>query len=532
MGERAAPDSRGPLDPRAVSLAVKAARNRQRRDPLKLYQFASWIHQKVAEFVSLAIETHHRAANFGGKTQNGAALGVAFMRDTGQLEGVKLPRFGRPTVGAILVSSYDGQVDSSQKALMDWIGDHPHHISWINRGKNIIGTIWVRPDGWRNDDPQTWSRATFFSQENSSEDSIKGQRWDWVWADEPPVEAFWREARKNARFRWITETPIHLKDYEWLQKDFLGALGEPFKGRVELVSKLTDNRFLTKQQLEEKENEYRGDPHWRARMLGEYVDLEGSCPFDYPRLEQLLAWAESGSEWDLDQRVETWRDKDPSESYMVLLDPSAGIKPLGDQPGGDACAMWVIAMRAKAGVARYFGWIPPHELARMGRKAAEFYNTALLVPEVNGIGEAMLPELNDYPNLFREYALERPDKSLSGRVGWYQTEGTKAAGIGSLQRALLDKALDIPSAPALKSLMAIRYDQRGKLIRNAGQNHEDLILLGMASYILAHPAYQVALRYHERKPRTLTEQFEQAVAKGVGRRVKRVTESKGSERWR
>ena len=520
------------LDPRAVALTVKAAKNRWRRDPLARYSFASDIHRQLPEFVSQGIEVHHRAANYGGKTQGGAALAVAFMQDRGELCGVRLPKFGRPTVGAILVSSYDGQVDSSQRAVMDWLGDWPHEVAWVNRGKNVIGTLWVRPQNHRSDDPQTWSRATFFSQENSSEDSIKGQRWDWAWPDEPPVEPFWREARKNARYRWITETPIHRADYEWLQRDFTGALGVPNRGRVEIVSTLRDNRFLSAQQLTEKEDEYRGDPHWRARMFGEYVDTEGACPFDYERLERMLKWAEEGSPAEFDERVETWRDRDPDEDYMVLLDPSAGIKPMGSQPGGDACAMWVIGLRAKAGVARYFGWLPPHQLARMGRKAAEYYNTALLVPEVNGIGEAMLPELEGYPNMFREFALERPDKALAGRNGWYTTEQSKAAGIGSLQRCLLDGSLDIPSAEAIKSLMAIRYDQRGKLLRAEGQNHEDMMLLGIASYILAHPAYQPALRYTEREPRTLTERFEQALAKQTGRRVKKPVEGPAPDRWR
>lgn len=519
---------------RQVALTVKAVKARRRRDPLKHYTYASPIHRQVAEHVSNGVECHHRAANYGGKTQGGAALAASFLRDTGGLGGVRLPKFGRPTVGAVLVSSYDGQVDSSQKAVTDWVGDHPHEISWVNRGKNVIGTLWVKPDHWRSDDPQTWSRLTFFSQENSSEDSIKGQRWDFVWADEPPVEAFWREARKNARYRWITETPIHQAEWEWLQNDFDGCLGTPYRGRVELVSKLSDNSFLTPQQLKEKEDEYRGDLHWRARMFGEYVNLDGSCPFgsEYPRLEQLLAWAEPGEEWELDPRVETWRDRDPSESYMVLLDPSVGIAPREGDKGGDACCMWVIAMRAQAGVARYFGWIPPHELARMGRKAAEYYNTALLVPEVNGIGEAMLPELNDYPNLFREYALERLDKTLSGRFGWVQTESTKAAIIGSLKQALADSGLDIPSAQAVKSLMAIRLDQRGKVVRPPGQNHEDMILLGMASYILAHPAYQLAPRYAEREPRSLTEQFQQAMARTMGRRVRRAVDTGPGEMWR
>jgi hypothetical protein len=523
-----------PLDPRRVALTVKAVKNKRRRDPLARYGFASDTHRRVAEFFGQGVETHHRAANFGGKTQNLGAIVVALLRDTGKIAGVKLPRFGRPTVGAVLVRSYDGQVDSSQKAILDWLGDHPHQLAWINRGKNVIGTIWVRPDGWRNDDPQSWSRVTFFSQEASSEESIKGQRWDFVAGDEPPTEAFWREARKNAKYRLIGETPIHREQWEWLQKDFDGCLGVPFRGRVELVSTLKDNRFLSPRALAEQEDKYRGDQHYRARMFGEYVDIDGACPFgpQYDRLEQLLRWAEPGSELELDPRIETWRDRDPDESYMVLLDPSAGIRPIGDTPGGDRCGLWVIAFRANAGVARYLGWMPPHELARMGRKAAEYYNTALLVPEVNGIGEAMLPEFEGYPNMFREFALERPDKNISGRAGWYQTEQTKAAAIGSLIRALADGKFDIPSAEAIKSLMAIRQDQRGKLLRPPGQNHEDMMLLGMGTYLLAHPTYQPAVKWTERKPRSLTEQFEQALANGTGRRVRRPVQSVGTDRWR
>ena len=542
------------LDHRSVALTVKGALNRRRRDPLARYMFASPVHMSVAQHVANAVECHHRAANFGGKTQDGAAIAMTFLRDTGELGvgclhrveqtasgpvrrlpgTVRMPKFGRATVGACLVSSHDGQVDSSQKALLDWLGDHPHEISYINRGSNVIRTVWVKPDHHRSDDVQTWSRITFFSQENSSEDSIKGQRWDFVWADEPPVEAFWREARKNARYRWITETPIHQVDWEWLQKDFDGPLGVPVKGRVEVLSTIYDNGHLSEQTILEKENEYRGDDHFKARMFGEYVNIDGSCPFghEYGRLEQLLAWAEPGDEWELDQRVETWREKDPTEDYMVILDPSIGIQPRDGDIGGDACAMWVIAMRAKAGVARYFGWIAPHELARMGLAAAKHYNTALLVPEVNGIGEAMLPIFHGYPNLFREYALERTDKNLSGREGWTQTEQSKAACVASLKHALAGKWLDIPSAPAIKSLMAIRTDQRGKIVRPAGQNHEDMICLGMAAYLLAHPAYQPAPRYQDKQPTTLREQFEKQLATSMGRRVKARPPSRSGDRWR
>lgn len=523
------------IDPRQLIAAQRLVDLRERADPLSRYEFASPHHREVVRAVNARIEAHHRAANWGGKTQNIAAWCIAFMQGRGELGGEPMPIAGRPVAGAVLVSTQDQQKDSSQKALRDWLGDWPHFEAMADRGKDIVSTLWVRPKGHRSDDCSTWSRLTFVPQGGGNPASIKGQRWDFVWGDEPPVEDFWREARKNSLdYRVITETPLDIGEWDWIQRDFVGTIGQGAQGRIEIVSSLDDNRFLAPEKRVEFENLYRGDKFYRARRFGEYVDASGDCPFPYERLEKLLRWAEDGQPWDGDPRLETWRDLEAHEDYMVICDPSAGIRPSGGSDGGNRCVLWVIAVRARAGVARFYGHLPPNRLAEMALKAARYYNTALLVPEVNGLGEAMLPVFEGYPRIYREYALERVDQSLSGRLGWYQSEQTKAAAVGSLITAL-DPAngwLDIPSADAVRSLMAIRMDQRGKLMRKPNQNHEDMIALGMGAYLLQHPSYAAPELRDERalKP---SEKFEKMLAEGSGLKYqRRHPVSVPRDRWR
>jgi len=539
---------------RRLSLALHAHKNRRADDPLARYFFPSPIHRSVIEAFGRGLRTHHRAANIGAKTGNCAAAIVASARDMVGLvactrEGgapsprrmahapVRLPKFGRPTVSAVLVQSYDGQVDSSQKWIITHLGNHQWEPAYVNRGKNIIGTFWVRPDGWRNDDPQTWSRITFFSQEAARDVSVRGQRWDAVWADEPPRRDFWEECLKNARYHIISETPVFEDEWGWIAEEFDGCLGLAKNGRIEFVSTLWDNGYLTAEQLREQEEKYGGKPEYKARMLGEYVNLSGSCPFgeQYSWLQQMLEWAEPGQPHELDPVFETWRERHRHGQYMVLLDPSAGIRPTPDDPiGGDRCSALCVEFLPDGGLAdvgRFLGWMPPHMLARLGRKMASYYNDALLIHEVNGIGEACFPELDGYVNLFRESAIEHAEHAMTYRYGWYQTAGLKAALVGSLIRSLAERSYDIPSAEAIRSLLAIRQDGRGKLLRSPGQNHEDLILHGMAAYIGAHPSYRPAPHASVRKPATPTEEFFQKLSGEMGRRVRPTITGGVVDRW-
>ena len=111
----------GMIDPRQLVAAQRLVDLRERADPLARYAFASDHHRDVVRAINARIEAHHRAANWGGKTQNIAAWCIAFMQGRAELGGEPMPIAGRPVAGAVLVSTQDQQKDSSQKALRDWL---------------------------------------------------------------------------------------------------------------------------------------------------------------------------------------------------------------------------------------------------------------------------------------------------------------------------------------------------------------------------------------------------------------------------
>lgn len=466
-----------PDELQALARALAAKRDEQLRDPLEGFGWPSDKHHRAFNYVSQGLELHLRAANYGAKTFSGAAFAVACARGRPLLAGVPVPVTKVPNVGAVVVRDYGQQVDSSQAAILHWLGQWPHEVSWINKGLGYAGTIRIRPDGWRDDDPETWSRIVFVSQENA--DKALGARWDWAWGDEPPLEPIWREVRKNCKHLWITETPLKRTEWEWLQRDFAGCLWSPRDGRVEATSSLYDNRFLTGEDVARLESRYKGDPLIRARLHGDYVDAGGECPFDYESLNTMRSGAVPGWAWDDDRRVELWREPEAGKTYRISLDPSSGIA------GRDKAGLWLVCVEDRAGIGRLYDHVPVATLGRLALRLARRYGEAELIPEMNGgWGEALLAEWGDYRKVWREKPLDNVTRRTSNRVGWWTDESSRGVIVSALQRCVLDGSLSVPSLEAIDALMAIRIGDRDKLIRASHQNWEDMICLGIQAHLL------------------------------------------------
>ena len=464
-------------DLQSLALALRAAQDARRADPLAGFGWPSDKHKRAFAYVVDGLELHLRAANYGAKTFSGAAFAVACARGVPMLDGITVPVAKVPNVGAVVVRDYGQQVDSSQAAILHWLGDYPHEVSWINKGLGYAGTIRIKPEGWTNPDPETWSRIVFVSQENA--DKALGARWDWAWGDEPPIEAIWREVRKNCKHLWITETPLKRSEWEWLQTDFAGCLWTPRDGRVEATASLYDNRFLSSEDVARLEARYRGDKLIKARLYGDYVDADGECPFDYDALNDMKARCVAGEAWEHDRRVVLWRGPERGKSYRITLDPSSGIA------GRDKAGLWLVSVDDRAGIGRLYDHVPVAGLGRAALRLAREYNDAELVPEMNGgWGEALLAEWGDYRNVWREKPLDNVTRRTSNRVGWWTDESSRGVIVSALQRCLLDDSLSIPSVEAVDALMAIRIGDRDKLIRAPHQNWEDMICLGIQAHLL------------------------------------------------
>lgn len=489
-------------------------------DPLRLYRHASDAARLLMEHVGKA-ECFWRAPNSGGKTSGGCALDVAFARGLKHLGGTKLPPITTPNTGWILTTSYKQQVDSSQKALLQWLGGWPHKIAWVQgEAKGYIETVYVATARCRHgmgDRCNTCSRIIFHCAESGS---TVGGRIDWAHADEIPPERVWREVR--ARFtagrpfyRYITATPMYRREWEWIRADFASCEGKDriVNGRMELRSRLEDNQYLSPAQIAEVLESWRGDPLYDARRLGDYVDTEGDCPYD---MSILQAWQkrctpptpkryriQSERTFDdgrhlvaRDCDVQVWEAPRVGENYLCVLDPSTGVKAKAHDPAG--LHIYRRAGRPKL-VVRHDDYLEPYGLGYLASILGREYNNMMIdVDMTGGYGGPTVTALAQqrYSNLVREYREDLPGQ-MTSRIGFVITQVNRAEITTAIQRALLEDSVEIPSADVISCLLGITVNEAGKWLAVASRHDEDMICLGRALHLMATLP---ALRHKPQEP--------------------------------
>lgn len=493
------------LNPALIARAQMAA---AAADPLARFDWPGKPHRVFCEQVCDRQDSVLSAANQGAKTWTGAALAVSFSQGRAHLGDLRLPVLPVPNVGAVNVESHKVQVDSSQAAILHWLGDAPHDIGWLNRADNVIGTIFVGTKLCKHGGGQhcrTCSRIVFVSQENP--DRVLGARWDWAWGDEPPAERVWDEIRKNCRYKWITETPLEFSKWEWIERQYIAALGAPKGGRFLIRASIWDNRYLSDERKRELIAGYEGSPFKRARMTGEPVDAEGATPWGdlgFARLQEMVKAAREPDVWEFPlasahrsservARLEVFHEYEADEIYYANLDGSMGVEMEAGEvsakkKGRDPSGMHIYARRRPRLVARYGGYLVPETLGHFGARAAEMYGGALVdVENQGGWGDAILIGLRNGGCRTVLGGDKRPSKIGTGlRAQGFATNAvTRGLYIGAVQDQILHGGIEMPSAAVVRAALSMRVDNNGKILARAGLHDEDVILWGRAAHWLA-----------------------------------------------
>lgn len=517
-----------------MSRATVALARRLRGDPLSTMRCSSEAQRELYRRVSDA-EVFWRCGNQGGKTHGGAALGVALARGLQSLDGrligedgppspVALPRLAVPNLGLLVVKGYKQSLDSAVAAYLRALGDWPHHI---RRGaQGTVVEIAVKYDGCRSDDPLTWSRIQIHVDDGKPPVGIRA---DWAHADEPPSEALWREVRfrgqANRPFvRYITATPLDRRDWDWLRRDFEGCHNKVKDGKLELLSTVFDNRALSEKHKEQLRVMAANDPLEKARLYGEYVDTTGLCPFRYDLLQR---WSDRCWEPELHNlhgvELEVWHQPEEKDQYLVICDPSSGV----NDDSHDPCELVVVSRRRRGVVARFNGYSTASGLGQLAGDVAQWYNRALVIPEMNAFGEAFMIGLGDYSNV---YMSEHHDRYTTNRssVGWRTTATSRGTIIASLQTALLEDSMEVPSRDMIDCLMAVQVDHLGRVAAAPGRHDESLITLGIAAHMLETlPAVK------DRKPQAPYVPTAHLISRSLGLRPqRRRREDSLRENWR
>lgn len=150
--------------------------------------------------------------------------------------------------------------------------------------------------------------------------------------------------------------------------------------------------------------------------------------------------------------------QDPKHQYLIGIDPSGGT-------GGNFGTIVVIDWTLRMVVAHFRSrFIQADDLAKEGIKKAILYNNALIVPEMNYQGLAMLRvfEKEKYTNIYvNQFADEDKDKkgnkaieeNKADKIGFTTTSQSKSTILTNLSTALKQFYLLVPSAMLKKELV-------------------------------------------------------------------------------
>ena len=502
------------------AVAFERYTEQRKRDPLLGFHFRSEAQRELFRN-ALHSETLWRSGTSGGKTAGGACLGTCLARGIKEIDGVAVPFLGIPNVGWVITQSYKQQVDASQKAYLKWLGKWPHDISYVSgKGKGYIETIYVATALCKHDTGkscETCSRIVFHCEES---DSAIGGRIDWAHGDEPPSERVWREVRGRRTggkqfVKYITATPLDLVRCGWMQEDFAGCLvyaskhvtgskemrGQALNGRAEIRSTIYDNEALSAEDIKAFLQDFQGDDFLDARIRGDYVDNTGKSPFDITVLDRWQSRCRDGKterilvETEIDRpdgrvitpvqvEVETWHPIEPDEKYLLVADPSSGVKQRDHDPAGLA----LFARRKPRLVTRYNGWIAPHGLGKLASILAQRANKALVDVDMGGgYGGPFLTGLGRYGNISHDTDPDKPGY-VNQRLGFRLTAANRGEVIGAIQQALTEDSIEILSVDMLMTLknivLTITKSGHSRYEARAGRHDEDFIILGRALYLM------------------------------------------------
>ena len=327
--------------------------------------------------------------------------------------------------------NWDVQRDILQPEFFKWLPD-PIRAKSVeaNRRKGVVDFIEL----------PNKTMVTFKSYD-SGKDAFQGASLDLAWLDEEPDLGVWAEIKQRVMDKrgrvLLTMTP--LKGLTWAYSEIY--LNESKDKEIYSVHfTWDDNPWLDKGEIGRLEATMSED-ELAARKYGEFMAAGGTVMSKASILERKrevdppharMTWSDGGRfTLSPDGPVEIYELPEKGRHYVIGADVAEGL------PSGDNSVLCVIDSSTGVQVAEYAQQVDSttftDQMAWLGR----FYNTALLAPERNNNGHAVLQRLDRelmYPAVYKH--------KEDGRLGWPQTVKTRPVVIAYLQ----DFAREMPEA--------------------------------------------------------------------------------------
>lgn len=174
--------------------------------------------------------------------------------------------------------------------------------------------------------------------------------------------------------------------------------------------------------------------------------------------------------------LKIWQIPKPEGQYVIGADPAEGTI-----EGDYSCAQ-VLDRRTFEQVAVWHGKCDPDIFGRELNKLGMYYNEAMLAPENNSMGIAVVLVLRDlyYPNLYIREKAGSIEEKLLPEFGWKTDMKTKPFLITSTGRAIRDKLIMLHDEATLMELFSYQYDESGAANATTGAHDDRVIALMIA----------------------------------------------------
>jgi len=199
-----------------------------------------------------------------------------------------------------------------------------------------------------------------------------------------------------------------------------------------------------------------------------------------------------------------WEEPRPGRRYVLAADPAGG------GPHSDPSAAALYDVDAGIQVAAFHGRPLPHQFARELAGAGALYGRALLVPESNNTGQAVIAHLTNmgYGNLYMEERFSAPGQPMRKSYGWNTTAKSKQFAVDQLRTSLQQRTIGIRDAEAIEECMRFTELAPGRYEARSG--HDDRVLShAIAAAVLAHSRRTAQIRPNTLVPQPTREVLDQ-----------------------
>jgi hypothetical protein len=199
-----------------------------------------------------------------------------------------------------------------------------------------------------------------------------------------------------------------------------------------------------------------------------------------------------------DQGLAIWQQPEEGHRYVIGADVAEGLE------GGDWSVAQVVDVETGEQVARMRGHWPTAHYARILALLGYRFNIALIAPERNNHGHAVLDTLRDglqYPNIYRHFEYDPlMDTELKHRWGYPTTPVTKPVMMADLDAALSEGGLRIHDRTTLSELRTFHWNGKGGMEAIEGCFDDTVVALAIAHQVRKQPgSYSTAMGYFEQR---------------------------------